>query len=164
MYGRVPVSPYQDYTTASAAGCRAPARLKSPTHSYRRGSPPQPCPLSRPRLPPATAAVGGSGCALPTGRCSPRVFQSRVSSAGHEAGARRACLRGPNWLDTPPQEDNGLPKRPTYRLAETTVGRERHNGLRKESARARAAARPYGAQPWRLPLPAFREYPRTNVR
>ena len=65
----------------SAAGCRASARLEYPTHSYRRGSPPKPCLLPQPVLPPATAAVGGSGCALPTGRCSPRLFQSRVSSA-----------------------------------------------------------------------------------
>jgi len=28
----------------------------------------------------------------------------------HEAGAQRACLRGPNWLDTPPQNVNGLPE------------------------------------------------------
>jgi hypothetical protein len=80
MYGRVPVSPYQDWRTVLRRGVALP-RDWNTRPRYRRGSPPQPCPLPRPRLPPASAAVGGSGCALPTGRCSPRLFQSPVSSA-----------------------------------------------------------------------------------
>jgi hypothetical protein len=91
VYGRVPVSPYQDWRTASAAGCRATARLQYPT------------PPTVGALHLSLALYQGQGLPLLSQRPVGRVALSRLVGA-HLGYCSRAAMQQP-----PSRRPEGLP-------------------------------------------------------